>query len=1513
MESQEFVYNVASFNCKNLPNSKNKRGSENNNQKLKMRNERFEGSRGNADLDSPIYLYDPAFSLLKTVMESGFVAPAPKNSYCENSGRPIFWDTKGNKWSFYSPKNRLSKNKKLITSERTELGLFNFFNLQIYFIQPKISFAKKDRQYSIFRDEPLVVDGYERTINKPKPSHSSLKIEKENLKYFSINDWRRVVYFYIKKENMYGVESKQKMALDVKDLYKIYHHLKQFYVKNCQPKNDELRSSIYRVNSRRSQKFKYIFSLCKNVSARSKLKELCLTFDNGSYWTSEVTSRDEYLEKHKNCFSRDDNYVPENFQEQCSMLCKSVKKGTKFFKKQRRLYRPKPETKIKRSNCVRALVPIKHLILRLLRKRSQIFVSSFVSPSSNDLRKANKLYEAIWHIRNLAKEEQIIYETFGNTKVRLRTKVECKIKPFDIVPIELEVARTTELQRSQQNEMLDGRMMCIEASDAWTRHDDLMIIECISQYGQWRVLVENITNKEVIIKVCSEIAVGRVLSAQQLPSLHPDGMIELTAHVCSGRLEEKLDVLSEKTPKQLAEAEFVEMLDKYKDQPEVWEVLKENKSCFVPTDEYMMPKLNIDPVCIPIKADQIESTPPVSKRNYKDIDIEAINTFVEAGLLNGLLVQAQSNCVSPLHVVRTSKYDDNGNKVSEKVRPVIDLRVVNKINLQDFHYPFPDISTEVLRLTAKNYKYFSSTDLSKGFNQLEIDKESMPLFTFPVWEGKYHNQTFAYTRLCFGAKSAPSIFASVINNCFARIENSDNSSNFVQYIDDLAWASESLEDHVLMMKRFFARCQKFNLKLSASKCKFAAPNIIFCGHLISSKGAEVSPKRIKLLDEYPDFDVAGRRKNNDLSMLGFYGYHSRFVSQYSKRDRKMRDLIKKYKNKTISRDDCNQAIKIVTDEIKGLIKKSVIIAPCKDDELLVVCDASQRSWGGVIMCDRGIISYAAGSFTEQLINTHGAYLLELRALGLVLQTFYKYLTMGKNITIKSDSLSSTFAVTGKAKASASNRACQYILNIQTWLATLNYKIVHLAGKDNTLCDALSRLSYDKDGNFIECDEVPRPELFFSKVNEDVAVRVAAIRVQNNEKSPKSKNKDNNLPIYPEKSTSKDGCSFALPHWNIPREDELFYYKSIHDRTHMSSGKMFQTLKSYGYKPNKDMIESVVILCETCKPFRKVGPLSKLKPWATPSTELQEIHLDFIVKNSEHLQSIRGHKAILTMIDTFSRYGFAFPMRQLTISPVVEKLREIFTVLGRKFLKIYGDNAFNAAPLVEFCKNNNIELKFRASHLSRSVIVERWHREIHSKLTSFCGHNPRNWDLHLSEAVTSLNRQVHSAHEFTPYFLVFGHDPENLSEMDQRWNVCKEFAKIASDAKKDKHRSTYIFPSLEPGMPVHVFYENGKNAEPFKGVVVSDEGGSEAEIQIEGYHATLKIHKGHLQLKKSEKGFRAIFKMPASLPEAEFLINNKTADGTNDQKEKSQNEPSGSTEQPEVGVTKRKYLLRNRKN
>lgn len=722
----------------------------------------------------------------------------------------------------------------------------------------------------------------------------------------------------------------------------------------------------------------------------------------------------------------------------------------------------------------------------------------------------------------------------------------------------------------------------------------------------------------------------------------------------------------------------------------------------------------------------------------------------------------------------------------------------------------------------------------------------------------------------------------------------------MQYIDDLAWASETLEDHVLMMKRFFARCQKFNLKLSASKCKFAAPNIIFCGHLISSKGAEVSPKRIKLLNEYPDFDVASRKKNSDLSMLGFYGYHSRFVPQYSKRDRKMRELIKKYKNKEISRDDCNQAIKIVTDEIKELIRKSVIIAPCKDDELVVVCDASQRSWGGVIMCDRGIISYAAGSFTEQLINTHGAYLLELRALGLVLQIFYKYLTMGKNITIKSDSLSTTFAVTGKAKATATNRACQYILNIQTWLATLDYKIVHLAGKDNTLCDALSRLSYDKDGNFIECDELPRPELFFSKIKEDIAVRVATNRVQT---------KTNDSPIYPEKSTSKDGCSFTLPHWNISKEEELFYYKALHDRTHMSSGKMFQTLKSQGKHPNKDMIESVVLLCLSCQPFRKVGPLSKLKPWPTPSTELQEIHLDFIVKNASHLQSHRGHKAILTMIDSFSRYGFAFPMRQLTISPVVEKLRETFTILGRKFLKIYGDNAFNAAPLVEFCKINNIKLKFRASHLSRSVMVERWHREIHSKLASFCDHNPQNWDLHLAEAVTSLNRQVHSAHEFTPYFLVFGHDPDNLSEMDQRWNVCKEFAKLASDAKKDKHRSDYIFPTLDPGMQIYVFYENGKNATPFKGVVVSDEGGSEAEIQIEGYHTTLKIHKGHLQLKKSDEGFRAIFKMPASLPEAEFLINNKTATETNDQK--SQNEPSGSVEQPEVSTTRKKYPFRNR--
>ena len=108
------------------------------------------------------------------------------------------------------------------------------------------------------------------------------------------------------------------------------------------------------------------------------------------------------------------------------------------------------------------------------------------------------------------------------------------------------------------------------------------------------------------------------------------------------------------------------------------------------------------------------------ERSYKKIDIEAIENFVEAGLLNDLLTEVISPVQNPLHVVRTDKYDEQGKKIDVKTRIVPDCRKNNSLNCGLFNYAFPVIDQELAKLTSIDALYLNSVDMFSGLTRLEL-------------------------------------------------------------------------------------------------------------------------------------------------------------------------------------------------------------------------------------------------------------------------------------------------------------------------------------------------------------------------------------------------------------------------------------------------------------------------------------------------------------------------------------------------------------------------------------------------------------------------------------------------------------------------------------------------------------------------------------------------------------------------------------------------------------------------
>ena len=200
---------------------------------------------------------------------------------------------------------------------------------------------------------------------------------------------------------------------------------------------------------------------------------------------------------------------------------------------------------------------------------------------------------------------------------------------------------------------------------------------------------------------------------------------------------------------------------------------------------------------------------------------------------------------------------------------------------------------------------------------------------------------------------------------------------------------------------------------------------------------------------------------------------------------------------------------------------------------------------------------------------------------------------------------------------------------------------------------------------------------------------------------------------------------------------------LHKSTHMSAGKRQALLQQTNTPINRALLQKVTKACPSCNQLTPVGPLSKLQPSAvTVTTPLHRIHIDFIDMEEPKYISHEGHTCILTIRDNFSRWSLFTPMFTKKIAPVAAHLRLIMAITGHRIKFIRCDGVFKTRAFLKFAEEENISLEIRPMNVSRAVLVERAHRDVHEKIRAFCADTGNKWPDHLHKIVNSLNMQTH---------------------------------------------------------------------------------------------------------------------------------------------------------------------------
>ncbi|XP_017984333.1 PREDICTED: uncharacterized protein LOC108663626 [Theobroma cacao] len=160
------------------------------------------------------------------------------------------------------------------------------------------------------------------------------------------------------------------------------------------------------------------------------------------------------------------------------------------------------------------------------------------------------------------------------------------------------------------------------------------------------------------------------------------------------------------------------------------------------------------------------------------------------------------------------------------------------------------------------------------------------------------------------------------------------------YVDDMIAKSHTERDHTVNLKKLFKRLRKFQLKLNAAKCTFGVTSGKLLGFIVSEKGIEVDPDKIRAIQELPP----PKTQEEVRGFLGRLNYIARFISQLTCKCDPIFKLLQK-------RDpgEWNEECQIAFDKIKEYLTNSpVLVPPMVGKPIILYLTVNKNSMGYVL-------------------------------------------------------------------------------------------------------------------------------------------------------------------------------------------------------------------------------------------------------------------------------------------------------------------------------------------------------------------------------------------------------------------------------------------------------------------------------------------------------------------------------------------------------------------------------------
>uniref|UniRef100_A0A2N9ESE1 Uncharacterized protein n=1 Tax=Fagus sylvatica TaxID=28930 RepID=A0A2N9ESE1_FAGSY len=250
-------------------------------------------------------------------------------------------------------------------------------------------------------------------------------------------------------------------------------------------------------------------------------------------------------------------------------------------------------------------------------------------------------------------------------------------------------------------------------------------------------------------------------------------------------------------------------------------------------------------------------------------------------------------------------------KANGKWRMCVDFTDLNKACPKD-SFPLPRID-QLVDSTA-GHRLLTFMDAFSGYNQIMMDESDQEKTSFITSKG-----LFCYRVMPFGLKNAGATYQRLMNKMF----HHQIGRNMEVYVDDMLVKTKDDMKHLEDLKETFETLRQYRMKLNPSKCVFGVSSGKFLGFMVSQRGIEANPDKIKAVLEM----TPPRSTKEVQSLTGRVAALNRFVSRATD---KCLPFFKTLRKAFVWTDECQQSF----EELKRYLTSPPLLSPSQQGETL---------------------------------------------------------------------------------------------------------------------------------------------------------------------------------------------------------------------------------------------------------------------------------------------------------------------------------------------------------------------------------------------------------------------------------------------------------------------------------------------------------------------------------------------------------------------------------------------------